>query len=198
MGSCTTISLTTGSRGQDKFTRRYAYATIRKHLPLTRSCDPFTGTLQATACKHEIRDLDMLIDQLSEIVVDWKILAQDLKVPRSIIDRIQMNEQDIELRRRAVSEWWYDSQERPCWEPVVKLLRGMSKNNLAGRIEGCLFEGCDCHLVKCTVTRPTGKEADYSEPTPNGYSITGTRKFYVGKGEKEVCSKKSVFRWDSN
>ena len=188
MGSCTTISLTTGSRGQDKFTRRYVFATIRKDLPLTRSCDPFTGTEQETDCKHEIIDLGTLIHQLSEIIGDWEILGEDLRVPRPIIDRIQLNAQDAELRQRAVLRSWYDSQERPCWEPVVKVLRGMRKNNLAGRIEGCLFQGCNCHLVKCTVTRPTVEEVDCSEPTPDGYSIkTGTRRFYVGKGEKEVC-----------
>ena len=133
--------------------------------------DPYTGTEEATDCKHEVANVEKLIDQLSEIIEHWEILAEGL-VPRSVIDGIKMKEQSIELMRRAALRSWYDSQERPCWEPIVNVLREMRKNNLAGRIQGCLSEGCDCHLVKCTETRPTGKEADHSETTHGGHSTT--------------------------
>ena len=115
--------------------------------------------------------MEELISQLSEITGDWKILAEDLGVPRSRIERIQLDEHNTEHRRRAVLRVWYDSQEQPCWETVIRVLRGMGKDRLAGEIARCLSKGCH---VSGTETRRT-RDEDYSETTPYGYStLTGT------------------------
>ena len=119
--------------------------------------------------------MENLFSQLSEITGDWEILGEDLGVPRLRIEAIKSDEPDTEHKRRAVLHSWYNSQEPPCWEPVIRVLRGMGRNQTASTIERCLSMGCGCELVKCP--EALAEDGD-SERTYDGYStIIGTSNF---------------------
>ena len=51
-----------------------------------------------------------------------------------MIDRIDMDEDKAEEKRRAVIEKWFEGSEQSCWEAVVNALNKMGKVKLAYRI----------------------------------------------------------------
>lgn len=151
---------------------------------LTYAIWVFPGSEKITDCQHEIAGVEKLISQLHDITYEWEILGEDLGVQRSKINEIKLDKPKTELCYRTVLHTWYDSQELPCWEPIITVLKGMKMNRIASEIERCLLKGCDCKLVKCepkataddhsceVVKHPgTLAEGKHSETTSDGNLI---------------------------
>ena len=74
------------------------------------------------------------MDELKD-VTDWQNLGLQLKIRQSVLEEVEINNHDVNKRKRSMLIRWLKSNTKAAWDDIVSALRNMEEMRVAETIE---------------------------------------------------------------